>query len=107
MVRGAGREEENCSTGFSRSDSCKASEDSTTSIGTELEVRAAEEPFMFVPDCGEMVTAASKHRRGTARKTVFTDAYSCPVIEDSPAREEVGPQRDSAGLHIASAPFAS
>src|SRR6266852_1078738 len=61
MERAGMREGPNCSGGFSRSDSCKSSEDSATAMRRGAREGVAEACVFGVGDCGERENTASKH----------------------------------------------
>src|SRR5229473_1865163 len=111
MVRLVGWTEENCREGFSRSDSRMSSKDSTTSMRTGPWAGRAGECFPLLGDCAETANAATKDSRDARRKLILANSgsgFTCfLVIEDSLAREEFGPNWDSAGPRIVLALFAS
>src|SRR6267143_5674879 len=76
MVRLDGWDVENCIEGFSWSDSCKPSEDSTMSMRTESWVRETGECLLVLRDCAETASAATKHRRDARRKIILANSGS-------------------------------
>src|SRR5712691_7655987 len=68
MERAGMREGPNCSGGFSRSDSCKSSEDSATAMRRGARDGGAEACVFGVGDCAERENTASKHNSDARHK---------------------------------------